>query len=232
MTVSVSATASDRLGDLAERYWEHRLTTSPLFATFLGDHRFDDRADNLSEAAEADQRAHLVAFLHEARALDPDDLEASVLDDGDRTTLDLLVGELEESIVAVDARLVELMSDQMQGVHADLLTMAGQLAVPSAELAPAALTRIGALATMLDQATTRFRAGLDRGRTPARINVERSLNQLDGYLASPLDTDPFATIAAPTQQQDGWDGEAAWRAAMTDAVAAVLRPAFARSRRA
>lgn len=230
MTVSVSATASDRLGDLAERYWEHRLTTSPLFATFLGDHRFDDRADNLSEAAEADQRAHLVAFLHEARALDPDDLEASVLDDGDRTTLDLLVGELEESIVAVDARLVELMSDQMQGVHADLLTMAGQLSVPSAELAPAALTRIGALATMLDQATTRFRAGLDRGRTPARINVERSLNQLDGYLASPLDTDPFATIAAPTQQQDGWDGEAAWRAAMTDAVAAVLRPAFARYR--
>ena len=133
MTVSVSATASDRLGDLAERYWEHRLTTSPLFATFLGDHRFDDRADNLSEAAEADQRAHLVAFLHEARALDPDDLEASVLDDGDRTTLDLLVGELEESIVALDARLVELMSDQMQGVHADLLTMAGQLSVPSAE---------------------------------------------------------------------------------------------------
>lgn len=218
--------AVDHLRDLAERYWEHRLTTSPLFASFLGDHRFDDRADDLSESAEADQRRHLTGFLDEARALAGDPAVTGSLDDADRTTLDLLSGELEESIVALDARLVELMSDQMQGVHADLLTMAGQLAVPSPDLAPRALARIDALATMLDQAAERFRAGLARGRTPARANVTRSLNQLDGYLASPLDTDPFAGIAGP----EDWDGEAAWRAALTDAVARTLRPAFARYR--
>jgi hypothetical protein len=56
------STASDRVSrDLAERYWEAPPQASPLFATFLGDHRYDDRADDLSEAAEADQRAHLVA---------------------------------------------------------------------------------------------------------------------------------------------------------------------------
>jgi uncharacterized protein (DUF885 family) len=214
-------TAAGDLRDLAERYWEHRLAASPLFASFLGDHRFDDRADDLSEEAEADQRRHLVEFLDQARALD-----ATTLDEADRTTLELLVGELDDSIVALSARLVELRSDQMQGVHADLLTMVGQLSVPSPELAPLALARIGALAAMLDQATVRFRAGLAAGRTPARTNVVRSLNQLDGYLASPLDTDPFAVIAGPGD----WNGEPAWRAALTDAVATELRPAFARYR--
>lgn len=216
--------AADDLRDLAERYWEHRLEISPLFASFLGDHRFDDRADDLSEAAEAQNRARLVAFLDEARSIES--TAAASLDDTDQTTLGLLVGELEESIFAIDLQLIELMSDQMQGVHADLLTMAGQLAAPEPEHAALAVTRVGALAGMLDQAVERFRAGLGKGRTPARINIERSLNQLDGYLASPLDEDPFAGISGPAD----WDGETAWRAEMTDAVESTLRPAFARYR--
>ena len=40
--MTAPVTTSDRLGDLAERYWQHRLTTRPLFDTFLGDHRFDE----------------------------------------------------------------------------------------------------------------------------------------------------------------------------------------------
>ncbi|NLD75569.1 MAG: DUF885 domain-containing protein [Acidimicrobiales bacterium] len=216
-------TAVEDLRDLAERYWEHRLEASPLFASFLGDHRYDDRADDLSEEAEAAQRTTLEGFLAEARSI-----SADALDETNRTTHGLLIGELEESIVGLDLKLIELMSDQMQGVHADLLTMAGQLAAPEPEHAQMAVTRIGSLAAMLDQAVERFRSGLARGRTPARINVERSLNQIDGYLASPLADDPFASLAGPA----GWDGEAAWREVMTAAVESTLRPAFARYRSA
>ena len=54
-------------------------------------------------------------------------------------------------------------------------------------------------ATMLDQATTRFREGLAHGRTPARINIDRSLNQIDGYLSSPMDrTCSRAAAGRPT----------------------------------
>ncbi len=214
-------TASDDLRDLCERYWEYRLTVSPLFASFLGDHRFDDRADDLSEPAEDAHRQRLVEFGTELGAI-----EVSELDCPHPTTQELLCGELTEAIQGIDARLSELMSDQMQGVHADLLTMVGQLSIPEAELAPAALTRISALAAMLDQATDRFRSGLARGRTPARINIDRSINQIDGYLASSLEHDPFANITAPTD----WDGEDAWRRAMADEVRTVLRPAFERYR--
>ena len=52
----VTMTASPQLRNLADRYWEARLEASPLFATFLGDHRYDDRVDDLSASSEAAQR--------------------------------------------------------------------------------------------------------------------------------------------------------------------------------
>jgi uncharacterized protein (DUF885 family) len=79
---------------------------------------------------------------------------------------------------------------------------------------------------MLAQAADRYRAGLADGRTPARINVERSINQVEGYLTSPVDRDPFATLAGP----DDWEGLDAWRAELTDIVRDEVRPAFARYR--
>jgi len=216
-------TASATLRDLADRYWEARLEASPLFAAFLGDHRYDDRVDDLSAAGEAAHRSSWLGFLAEAEAVDP-----SSLDEGDRVTRQLLVEEIGDAVAGIDARLLELTSDQMQGIHAELLTMAGQLRAAEPEHAAMSVTRVAAMATMLDQAVDRYREGLAAGRTPARTCIDRSINQIDGYLASPLDQDPFANLAGP----DDWDGEDAWRADLRAAVEADLRPAFARYRAA
>src|SRR3954447_8413239 len=102
--------ASPDLRDLADRYWEARLEASPLFATFLGDHRYDDRVDDLSAAADAAQREVWTGMLAEARAID-----AATLDETDRVTHRLLADELADNITGIDARLIELASDQMQG---------------------------------------------------------------------------------------------------------------------
>ena len=214
-------TSTEDLRDIADRYWEARLEASPLFATFLGDHRYDDRVDDLSAAGDARQRAIWLAFLGEAEAIDPE-----VLGETDRVTRQLLVEELGDAISGIDARLIELASDQMQGIHAELLTMAGQLRAAEPEHAALAVTRVGAMGTMLDQAADRYRAGLAAGRTPARTCIDRSINQIDGYLDSPVEQDPFAQLAGP----DDWEGEAAWREELTAAVTAELRPAFARYR--
>ncbi len=212
---------SPPLRSLADRYWEARLEASPLFATFLGDHRYDDRVDDLSEAAETAQRSRWETMLAEAEGLDP-----TTFDEADRVTHRLLVGELRDNLIGLDARLLELASDQMEGVHAELLTMAGQLRATEPAHAALAVLRVQRMGTMLDQAAERFRSGLAVGRTPARINVERSIHQVDGYLGSPLDDDPFASMGGP----EGWDGEDAWRAELRAAVTDHLRPAFVRYR--
>src|SRR6478736_7082794 len=102
------ASPSDALRDLADRYWEARLEASPLFATFLGDHRYDDRVDDLSAEGEARHRAAWLGFLGEAEAVDP-----AGLGETDRVTRQLLVEEIGDAVSGIAARLVELTSDQM-----------------------------------------------------------------------------------------------------------------------
>ena len=193
-------TASEDLRAVCDDYWEARLRASPLYASFLGDHRFDDQADDLSAAADQAHRATWVGLRTRL-----DGVATGDLDDTDAATRQLLAQELDEAVRSIDLRLVELASDQMEGPHVDLLMLAAQLRAPDPEAAAMAVTRTVAFGTMLDQAAERFREGLAAGRTPARINIERSLNILDGYLATDIVDDPFVRLAGP----DDWDGEAA-----------------------
>jgi uncharacterized protein (DUF885 family) len=214
---------TDTIRSIADEYWEAKLEASPLFASFLGDHRYDDRADDLSAEEERRLRSVWVGLRERAAAVNGGN---GPLDEADSATRDLLVQELDDGVRAIDLRLAELASDQMQGIHADLLIMAAQLQAPEPEHATMALERARQFGRMLDQATERYREGLAAGRTPARVNVERSINQVDGYLASPLKSDPFANLAGPA----GWDDLEAWRGQLSDIVRDDLRPAFARYR--
>ncbi|HEV7762477.1 MAG TPA: DUF885 domain-containing protein [Acidimicrobiales bacterium] len=215
--------AHDELLTLADEYWESVLVASPSFATLLGDRRFDDRIEDLSAEAEDTLRATWTDLLARVDAVEVDDL-----DRGDRVTHRLLRDELAQNIEGLALRLTELASDQMDGVHAGLLTMTPQVDAPTPESAAALVERHRQIGTLFDQAVERFRAGLAAGRTPARLVIERSLNQLDGYLASDLDDDPFVTLPGPAD----WDAdaEAAWRAQLTEVARDVIRPAFQRYR--
>lgn len=214
-------TGSDQLRQVAEQYWEARLEASPLMASFLGDHRFDDRADDLSAAAEQRLRSRWTELRARAAGVSEQGLSET-----DTVTRDLLIEELDDAVRGIDHRLLELASDQMQGAHAELLIIAGQLRAPEPDHARMAVGRIRELARLLDQAAERYRQGLAAGRTPARINVTRSVNQIDGYLASALDADPFAVLPGPPD----WDGTDQWRADLSTAVERTLRPAFERYR--
>ena len=214
-------TATEQVRASAEEYWDARLEASPLFASYLGDHRFDDRSDDLSAEAEQRLRGRWREIRERAAAI-----PLGGLDDTAAVTRDLLIGELDDAIRGIDLRWVELESDQMQGVHAALLIMAEQWRAPAPEHARMAVARIGELARTLDQAAQRYREGLAAGRTPAEINVTRSLNQITKYLETPLGADPFVNLAGP----EDWDGTEAWRSELSDAVRDRLRPAFERYR--
>ncbi|MEV0252386.1 DUF885 domain-containing protein [Nocardia sp. NPDC050712] len=213
----------EELMHLADRYWDTRLEMSPTAATMLGERRFDDRIEDLSEAAESRYLTAYRELLDRVVALDP-----AGLDQQDRTTRSLLHTELAGAVDRLSWRSLEMASDQMAGVHAELLTIAPQITAPDPAAAAALVQRHRQVGTMLDQAVERFRAGLAAGRAPARLTLERSLNQLDGYLDSDLTGDAFVTLEGPAD----WAGEEAWRAELSQVAAEVIRPAFRRYRAA
>jgi uncharacterized protein (DUF885 family) len=218
MTSDPSTTA---LRTVADRYWEALLEFFPTAATLHGDHRYDDRLEDVSVDAEARQRATWLELRAAVDGVDPEGLEPA-----GRVTRQLLRAELTRAVEAIDVRDTELRWDQNTAFHAELLVVAPQIHAPTPESAAALLERHRQIPRLLAQVTDRLRAGLDAGRTPARINIERSLNQVDKYLASPLDGDPFTRFRGPS----GWDGEAKWRAELAAIARDVIRPAVQRYR--
>jgi uncharacterized protein (DUF885 family) len=206
---------------LADDTWETLLDVAPTFATFVGDHRFDDRLESLSLDGEQADRRRWQSLADQAARID-----ATVLPLADRVTLGLLDTLLRDSLDSIDARLVELRSDQMEGVHVDLLQTTGVLGVSAPDDAARIVERFRQVPRLLDEALDRFRAGLDAGRTPAKVCIDRSLRVLDGYLATSLDDDVFASFNGPTD----WSGEAAWRDQLRAVATDEIRPAFARYR--
>ncbi|GAA5059388.1 DUF885 domain-containing protein [Nocardia callitridis] len=211
----------DELSRLAQQYWDSALEAAPTEATLLGDRRFDDQVEDYSVDAEQRRLSTWRGLLARVEAIDP-----AGIDGADRVTHSLLRTELSGAITQLEWRPVEMASDQMDGVHAAALTSAPQLDAPLPENARALLERFGRFDQPLDQAADRFRAGMAAGRAPARITVERSVNQLDGYLSSELAADPFVTLDGPPN----WDGESAWRTELERVTREVIRPAFQRYR--
>jgi uncharacterized protein (DUF885 family) len=216
-----AVTAHDDLMGLADRYWDGLMAAQPTSATLVGDHRFDDRIEDLSVEAEERLASTWQGLLDEVDALG-----VATLDGADQVTRSLLRVELARGVESLAHRLTELACDQMDGVHAWLLTSAPELSAPTPQDAAALVERHRQVGTLLDQAGERFRAGVGAGRAPARVVIERSLHQVDGYLASDLAADPFVTFAGP----EGWSGEVAWRDQLAAVARDHIRPAFQRYR--
>lgn len=214
---------NDRLQSLAAEFWEFAMETSPLSATLLGDHRYDDQVPDLTAEREAADVARLTEMLTEVDAID-----SSTLDRAGRVTQGMLANEIQVALLQSAAFSPEMASDQMLGYHSRLMRTFPQTTAPEPVHAEMLVDRYGKLGTMLDQGLERFREGLAKDHTPARINIERSLSQLDAYLASPLDGDLLAGVKGPAD----WKGEAAWREAITEQIATVVRPALERYRAA
>ncbi len=202
---------------LSQEYWDTLLEASPSVATLLGDHRFDDRIEDVSVDAEHRLRGRWSSILERLAAID-----RVTLTSGDQVTYGQLALEAGDAIAGIDQGVVELQSDQMTGLHVALLQSVPIMSAPDAASAGMLLQRFRQIPDALATAAGRFLDGAAAGRTPAAVCVNRSVRVIEGYLATPLDSDLFAHLAGPP----GWEGEAGWRSALRDLARDVIRPAY------
>ena len=206
---------------LADEYWDSYMEAYPSYATMIGDRRFDDRLEDVSEEAEDARRAAWQGLRERLAAIPVDRL-----DGGERVTAALLDSELADGLTEIEQRLVEQSWGQLSGVHTEFLMAAAELNAPTPESARMLAARLGLTGRLLDQAAVRFRRALAAGRTPPQANLDRSIATVERYLASPVEDDPWAGFPGP----EGWDGETAWRETLVETLRDVVRPAFARYR--
>ena len=213
---------NEQLASLAERYWDLLMESSPTWAGILGDHRYDDAIEDASREKEDELIAALEGMVAEAEGL-----EENALDREDRITRRVLIYEAASYAGDLRSRNAEFNVDPMLGIHMNLINFIPQLSATEAEHLDSFIGKASKAGTLIDQSIDRLRQGITNGRTPPRIAVEKSLGQMDAYLAGPVDQDPFMRIRTP-----GLPGETvkAWKERMAEQVEAVVRPAMARYR--
>ncbi|MEE8330529.1 MAG: DUF885 domain-containing protein [Acidimicrobiia bacterium] len=208
-----------QVADLADRFWETNLSVMPTGANLYGDHRFDSEMEDVSLETEDRNILALRSLVDEATAFPTDGLDSQ-----DRITLQLLVHEAEGALLDLEGRTAEFLVDPMLGPHVLLPAYAPQASITEPQHAHDIAERWTKLGTFFDQLAERHRQGVANGRTPPAKLVEKSLAQLDRYLASPLEQDPFTMPMAPQAFSD--QEEAEWRQGLADNVASVVRPAL------
>ena len=73
------------LNALLNNYWEYILEQMPTFATYIGDHRYNSRLEDLSEAAINKQADHFKSLLDDAEIIDEE-----LLTDDDKLNLHMI----------------------------------------------------------------------------------------------------------------------------------------------
>jgi len=201
--VSAPAQPAQTLHALFAEYWESTARDMPEWATWRGDHRFDDRLSDTTPAARDARDAQARQWLARAQAI-----SREALSPADRLSLDVFVhGRAEE--VAYQAfegwRTMSLASDGgFQTELPDLLRVMPADTVPQVE---AVLARLAAAPRRIDEEEHWLKRGIALGWVPSRPVLQRVLAQIDAQLQAPPQRNPWleplqrmgAQIAPATQ---------------------------------
>ncbi|HEX7225906.1 MAG TPA: DUF885 domain-containing protein [Candidatus Limnocylindria bacterium] len=212
MSVAVDPNAT--VNDLAARFWEGVLERDPLWATILGDERYNDRWPDLGPKGRADEEAALRSVLGEAREIGDDGLEPEQL-----ITRDLLVLVAENGLEMIERKQYQLAVDHMSGPQIWPAEVAQYQPADTPERLEKLLTRYRSFPEVIDQHIGTLREGLADGRTAAAMPVRRAIEQVDRLLALPVDGHPAVTMVSVADDE----ARAAVAAAAEEHVYGALR---------
>lgn len=174
--------------DLFDRYWQAILAYHPIYASTMGDDRFDKEIDDLSLTAGLKRIAQLKEFLRDAR-----EIPRALVDRTLANSLDVLQQLVCQEIQYLEQDPNEFLIHPLSGAHAALLRSASEISVGSLSRLSDLTLRYRRSRDYLSQASTNLQNGVGRGRSASAACIHLSIRQIDEYLATPIKVDPFAS---------------------------------------
>jgi uncharacterized protein (DUF885 family) len=217
--------ASKRLHALLAEEWEFRLGEDPLFATSVGDHRYDDRLPSVSIADEARRAQFRRGILEKVRAID-----RKALEEPDRTSCALFEWELEDSIAGFEhgRHLLPLTADS--GFHTEFARLPEEMTLSTPRDYENYIARLRAFPEYVRQYVVLLREGLKKGYSLPRVvlrGYEKPIEaQIVGDPAKSKLYAPFSdfptTVPASERERLRQAGEAAVREGVVAGYRALL----------
>jgi uncharacterized protein (DUF885 family) len=220
-----TSAASRTLAELAAEAWEQVIAAQPVYATALGDRRFDDRLRANDPGALDREAAQLATLGRRAEAIDPAGLSAA-----DRVTRSALIDFVGYEADLVAAGMEAWAVDPLDGPQVGFLNIPSFQPVRSTDEATALLARWRAMGPSIDNLVATTRGSLDRGVVAPQALVRSVVAELDDLLARP-DAD-WPLLDPARDERPDWAIGTAGRFGddLGAAISDVIRPAFERYR--
>lgn len=207
------------LQSLSDLFWAKINQLAPTVATVRGVHDYDASLARFDDDWLGDMAAAFRQILGGAEELDAGGMTIQ-----EEITRALLVHQSRSALDQIETPFLLAPVDPYLGPHTRLLSDSLQNTVQTSEQADALLGRYAKIPEYLAGALELQLANARAGQSPAAASLTRVISQVDGYLTSQLEDDPFLALKVPGDPDD-WADRA--RALVSD----VIRPAFEEYRR-
>ena len=178
---------SRRLNALISELWEWTLQQEPLYASILGDKRYNDQMASYSEKTILEQQANKKEFLKRFEAID-----AAGLPHQDVLNRQLEIRSLKEDIEETDLKLWQMPVNQMNGIHILAPRLVTFLSFQTVKDYDDYIARLRQLPRVFEENTANMRKGMANGLMPPKFLLEKVVDQTNGIATQPPDKTPFA----------------------------------------
>jgi uncharacterized protein (DUF885 family) len=196
MTMKTQNQAEVQLRELLKEEWESRLQNDPLFATYCGDHRYDDRLPEMTGGAMQDWASRLRGILMRLETIPREQLQGQEL-----LNYDIFRRLLSDEVADIDLGGYRMPLSKAGGYHTYLPESLPTI-MPFENTADyeTYLERMSAFPRYSDQHLELMRQGLKEGFIPSKVTLEGVAEQARQQITEPLEAslwyDPFQRIPA------------------------------------
>jgi uncharacterized protein (DUF885 family) len=180
-------TRHQQLNALIAELWEWNLQQNPIYASILGDKRYNDQLGSSSEKTILEQQAKAKEFLKRFQAIDPAGLPHQ-----DVLNRELEIRDLQQDIESVDLKLWQMPVNQMNGIHIDAPQLVTVLSFQTVKDYDDYIARLKQLPRVFDEETANMRKGMANGLMPPKFLPEKVVEQVNGIATLAPDKTPFA----------------------------------------
>ena len=162
------------------------MRTSPIYASILGDKRYNDKLDDFSQKAIDDNLEQTRLFLSRFEAID-----TTGFPEQEALNNDLMVRDLKMGLEGARFKPWEMPVNQSSGIHIDAPQLVSILSFENVKDYEDYITRLRLLPRLFDQTIEQMRKGLAEGRMPPKILLEKVVTQANGIATMSPDQSPF-----------------------------------------
>ena len=174
------------LNNLLSEQWEYTMRHSPIYASVLGDKRYNDQIDDFSLQAinaHLEQERH---FLTRFEAID-----TTGFPDQEVLNKRLMIRDLRIDIDGARFKPWEMPVDQQNGVHLNLPQLINVLSFDSVKDYDDYITRLKLFPRLFDQTIAHMRQGMADGLMPPRMLLEKVVTQSSAIGTMAPEQSPF-----------------------------------------